>query len=73
MDALTQVSGMIVANTSQHLQQLRQAGLVANRKEGQKVFYFLSELDVEAANALDNAYTLKAGESHRMTMTLVVR
>ncbi|MDT8385767.1 MAG: D-hexose-6-phosphate mutarotase, partial [Gammaproteobacteria bacterium] len=28
---------------------------------------------VEAANALDNAYTLKAGESHRMAMTLAVR
>ncbi|MDT8385813.1 MAG: D-hexose-6-phosphate mutarotase [Gammaproteobacteria bacterium] len=28
---------------------------------------------VEAANALDNAYTLKAGESHSMTMTLAVR
>lgn len=28
---------------------------------------------VEAANALDNAYILKAGESHRMAMTLSVR
>ena len=28
---------------------------------------------VEATNALDNAYTLKAGESHRMAMTLAVR
>ncbi len=48
VDALAQASGMTVANTSQHLQQLRQAGLVANRKEGQKVYYFLSGMDVAA-------------------------
>ncbi|MBI1425433.1 MAG: metalloregulator ArsR/SmtB family transcription factor [Gammaproteobacteria bacterium] len=48
VDALAQVSGMTVANTSQHLQQLRQAGLVTNRKEGQKVYYFLSGMDVAA-------------------------
>ncbi|MEN8131401.1 MAG: metalloregulator ArsR/SmtB family transcription factor [Pseudomonadota bacterium] len=46
VDALAQVSGLTVANTSQHLQQLRQAGLVANRKEGQKVYYRLSGMDV---------------------------
>lgn len=48
VDALAQVSGLTVANTSQHLQQLRQAGLVANRKEGHKVFYRLSGGDVSA-------------------------
>ena len=48
VDALAQVSGLTVANTSQHLQQLRQAGLVANRKEGQKVYYRLSGMDVTA-------------------------
>ena len=48
VDALAQVSGLTVANTSQHLQQLRQAGLVANRKAGQKVFYRLSGMDVSA-------------------------
>lgn len=48
VDALAQVSGLAVANTSQHLQQLRQAGLVANRKEGQKVYYRLSGMDVSA-------------------------
>ncbi len=48
VDALAQVSGLTVANTSQHLQQLRQAGLVANRKEGQKVYYRLSGMDVSA-------------------------
>ncbi len=48
VDALSRVSGLSVANTSQHLQQLRQAGLVANRKEGQKVYYRLSGDDVVA-------------------------
>lgn len=48
VEALAQVSGLTVANTSQHLQQLRQAGLVANRKEGHKVYYRLSGMDVSA-------------------------
>lgn len=34
VDALATVSGLSVANTSQHLQHLRQAGLIAVRKEG---------------------------------------
>lgn len=42
VDALAQVSGLTVANTSQHLQHLRQSGLVSSRKQGQKVFYQLS-------------------------------
>jgi len=48
VDALAKVSGLTVANTSQHLQQLRQAGLVATRKQGQKVNYRLSGDDVPA-------------------------
>ena len=48
VDALAQVSGLTVANTSQHLQQLRQAGLVANRKQGHRVYYRLSGMDVLA-------------------------
>ena len=46
VDALARVSGLTVANTSQHLQQLRQAGLVTTRKESQKVYYQLSGDDV---------------------------
>lgn len=48
VDELAGVSGLSVANTSQHLQQLRQAGLVACRKEGLKVYYRLSGDDVIA-------------------------
>lgn len=46
VDALSRVSGLSVANTSQHLQQLRQAGLVSCRKEAQQVLYRLSGNDV---------------------------
>lgn len=48
VEALAQVSGLTIANTSQHLQQLRQAGLVINRKEGHKVYYRLTGMDVSA-------------------------
>lgn len=46
VEALAQVSGLSVANTSQHLQQLRQAGLVSTRRDGQRVYYRLSGDDV---------------------------
>lgn len=46
VEALANVSKLSIANTSQHLQQLRQAGLVASRKEGLKVYYRLSGDDV---------------------------
>lgn len=46
VDELASVSGLTVANTSQHLQQLRQAGLVMSRKEGLRVIYMLSGDDV---------------------------
>lgn len=46
VDDLAKVSGLSVANTSQHLQHLRQAGMVISHKEGLKVFYRLSGDDV---------------------------
>ena len=46
VDQLAKVSGLSVANTSQHLRLLLQAGLVTNRKAGQKVYYRLSGEDV---------------------------
>ena len=46
VEDLSKVAGLSVANTSQHLQQLRQVGLVSSRKEGLKVFYQISEGDV---------------------------
>jgi rhodanese-related sulfurtransferase/DNA-binding transcriptional ArsR family regulator len=42
VDALATMTGLSVANTSQHLQLLRQAGLASARREGLYVFYRLS-------------------------------
>ncbi len=46
VDVLATLAGLSIANTSQHLQQLRQAGLVTARKEGQFVSYRLTGDDV---------------------------
>ena len=46
VEALAGVTGLSVANTSQHLQQLRQVGLVATRKQGLHVHYRLADADV---------------------------
>jgi rhodanese-related sulfurtransferase len=46
VEELARAAGLTVANTSQHLQQLRLAGLVACRKEGLKVYYRISGDDV---------------------------
>lgn len=43
VDALSSQTGLTVANTSQHLQHLRHAGLVESRKNGQHVFYRLTD------------------------------
>jgi len=48
VESLATLASLSVANTSQHLQQLRQSGLVTSRKEGLKVFYSLSGDDVIA-------------------------
>ncbi|WP_038052557.1 metalloregulator ArsR/SmtB family transcription factor [Thioalkalivibrio sp. ALJ1] len=45
VDLLAESSGLSVANTSQHLQILKQAGLVKTRREGQRIFYRLSDAD----------------------------
>lgn len=42
VEQLAAMTGASVANTSQHLQKLRQAGLIAGRKEGLYVFYRLA-------------------------------
>jgi rhodanese-related sulfurtransferase/DNA-binding transcriptional ArsR family regulator len=42
VDQLATLTGASFANTSQHLQKLRQAGLIVGRKEGQYVYYRLA-------------------------------
>ena len=46
VDALGRALGLSVANASQHLKQLRHAGLVLARKEGQFVYYRVASDDV---------------------------
>lgn len=48
VDALARLTGLTVANTSQHLQLLRQVGLVTSRREGQFIFYRLAGDEVVA-------------------------
>ena len=56
VEALAQASGLSVANTSQHLQQLRQAGLVEGHKTGQHVYYSLA--DARVVSLLDLVHQL---------------
>ncbi len=46
VDALARATGLSVANTSQHLQNLRRAGLITCQKRGLQVFYRLAGEDV---------------------------
>src|SRR2546422_9603859 len=41
VEALADKAGLSIANTSQHLQQMRRAGIVSPRREGKFVFYRL--------------------------------
>lgn len=43
VEVLAERTGMSIANTSQHLQQMRRAGIVAARREGKFVFYTLAD------------------------------
>jgi rhodanese-related sulfurtransferase/predicted transcriptional regulator len=46
VEDLAKVLGQSIANVSQHLQQLRQIGLVLTRREGQFVFYRIANDDI---------------------------
>ena len=43
VEALAERVGLTVANTSQHLQQLRRAGLVNTQRDGKRVVYRLAD------------------------------
>jgi rhodanese-related sulfurtransferase/predicted transcriptional regulator len=46
VEGLADLTGLTVANTSQHLQNLRRAGLVTARREGKRIFYRLADDEV---------------------------
>jgi rhodanese-related sulfurtransferase/DNA-binding transcriptional ArsR family regulator len=69
VDQLAAMTGVTVANTSQHLQKLRQAGLILGRKQGQYVFYQLTGDNVVGLlEALGNV-----GETHLAEVERIVR
>ena len=43
VERLAEISGLSIANTSQHLKQLRQGGFVQSRRDGKRVLYSLAD------------------------------
>jgi rhodanese-related sulfurtransferase len=60
VEQLANLTGASFANTSQHLQKLRQAGMVIGRKEGQYVYYRLAGDEIVGLLASLG----RAGEAH---------
>jgi len=48
VEDLAELSGLTIANASQHLQQLRRSGLVEARRDGKRVIYTLADSEVLA-------------------------
>ncbi len=73
VDALAQLTGLSVANTSRHLQQLRVAGLIVARKEGQFVHYRLAGDEVVrllyALGAVGESYSAEVERLVKTFMT----
>ncbi len=67
VESLVALSGLSVANTSQHLQQLRHAGLVSTRKSGLHVHYRLADPAVAGLLAsLQEIAERQSGEVERL-------
>lgn len=69
VDELSTLTGTAVANTSQHLQKLRQAGLIVGRKQGQFVFYRIAGDKVMGLLAA----LARVGEAHDAEIERIVR
>lgn len=69
VEQLATLTGTMVANTSQHLQKLRQAGLVVGRKAGLYVFYRLSGDEVVGLLSAIG----RVGEAHVAEVERIVR
>jgi rhodanese-related sulfurtransferase/biotin operon repressor len=69
VDQLAALTGATVANASQHLQKLKQAGLIVGRKQGQFVFYRIAGDEVIGMlSALS-----RVGEVHVAEIERIVR
>ena len=69
VEELARLTGATVANTSQHLQKLKAAGMIAGRKEGLYVYYRLAGDEVVALLGALGA----AGEAHVAEVERIVR
>jgi rhodanese-related sulfurtransferase len=70
VEALAREVGLSVANTSQHLQVLRQAGLVAGRRQGTSIFYRLAAPEVfQLWQALRTLAASQLAEVERLAAT----
>jgi DNA-binding transcriptional ArsR family regulator len=52
VEELAALSGLTIANASQHLQQLRRAGLVEARRDGKRILYRLADAEAIALLAI---------------------
>jgi len=72
VEALAGMAGLSVANTSQHLRALRQAGLVVPHKEGQRVFYSIAGDEVvRLYGALQRAGEARAAEVEKLVRAFI--
>jgi rhodanese-related sulfurtransferase/DNA-binding transcriptional ArsR family regulator len=69
VEKLAQATGLPVANTSHHLQVLREGGLVRSRKEGVQVIYRLSDDEIPQMLGC----LRRVGERHLAEVELIVR
>ncbi len=74
VDQLASRTGLTIANASQHLQKLKQAGLIVGRKEGQFVFYRLAGDDVvRLLTTLAQVGEARIAEVDRLVRTYLVQ
>ena len=67
VEVLASRTGLSIANTSQHLQQMRRAGLVVNRRDGKFIYYRLADDAVlELLAALRNVAERNIAEVERI-------
>ena len=67
VESVASVAGLKIGNASQHLQQLRRAGLLTARRDGKHVFYSLSDDSVlDALAALRRVAERNVAEAQRV-------
>lgn len=73
VDELATMTRLSVANTSKHLQELRQAGLVYARREGLRVYYEVAGPDViEVVSALSRVAQARLAEVDQLVRSYIL-